>query len=488
MKHKNKRLINTIKPILLGLVFVSFLNGCDGYSPFSQELTKLEQIKQAGTLNVITRLNPTTYFEGTEGLTGLEYDLVMLFAKRLKVKVNFIVPDTFTEILRQITTGSVDIAAAGLTITEERKQRMRFASSYQKITEQVMYRAGKKRPKNITDLSHGIIEIIKGTSYINTLEELQSQHPELVWNTNEVLQIDGLLYLVNEGLIDYTIADSHHAVSIKRFYPKLQIAFDISPARYLAWAIPLAEDNSLLTEINAFFKQIKDNKTLDQLLDKYYGNTENLNYVGNCTFRKHIKSRLPTFKKLFRVAAQKHDLDWRLLAAIGYQESHWRANAVSKTGVKGVMMLTSATAEHLGIKDRIDPIQSIAGGALYFKQRLKTIPAGVQEPDKTWFALASYNVGFGHLEDARILTQRRYGNPNKWLDVKESLPLLSQKHWYKQTKHGYARGKEPVRYVENIRSYYDLLVWLTTENQTEKNVMSLRESENTALEFEPTIF
>lgn len=136
-------------------------------------------------------------------------------------------------------------------------------------------------------------------------------------------------------------------------------------------------------------------------------------------------------------------------------------------------MLTQGTAKQLGIKDRTDPVQSITGGALYFKQRLKKIPSRIQEPDRTWFALASYNVGFGHLEDARKITENRKGNPDKWLDVKESLPLLSKKKWYKHARYGYARGQEPVNYVENIRSYYDLLVWLTAENLIEKDVMSL---------------
>jgi len=316
---------------------------------------------------------------------------------------------------------------------------------------------------------------------------LQAQHPKLNWITNEELTSDGLLYLVNEGLIDYTISDSHLASSTRRFYPKLNIAFDISSPRELAWALPHSKDNSLFNEIDLFFKQIKQDKTLKRLLEKHYGNSDNLSYVGNCTFRLHVESRLPNFINLFKEEAIKHDLDWRLLAAIGYQESHWRSDTTSPTGVKGLMMLTSGTAQELGIKDRTDPVQSIKGGALYFKQRYKKIAERVQEPDRTWFALASYNVGFGHLEDARILTEKRKADPDKWLDVKEVLPLLSKKKWYKQTQYGYARGNEPVRYVENIRSYYDLLVWLTAEDQVEKDVMSLKpkEPENKALNFEP---
>jgi membrane-bound lytic murein transglycosylase F len=477
-----------IPAFVIILVFFVTLSACEEYY-FSSHLgfTKLEQIKHHGKIYALTRQDPTTYYEGAEGLTGLEYDLVMLFAEHLNVEAKFILPDTFDDILKQITEGKADIAAAGLTITEQRKQTMRFAPSYQKITEQVIYRSGTKRPRSPADLSKGILEIVKGASHIDTLLKLQADHPKLNWNINDKLKSDGLLYLVNEGLIDYTIADSHQARSMKRYYPHLKIAFNITKPRKLAWALPLSSDTSLYDEASLFFDKIKKNQTLEHLLEKHYGNTGNLSYVGNCTFRKHIESRLPAYKHLFKREAEKHHIDWRLLAAIGYQESHWRSDTTSPTGVKGLMMLTLGTAKQLGIKDRVDPVQSIAGGALYFKQRLKIIPDHIKEPDRTWFALASYNVGFGHLEDARILTQKRHGNPNNWLDVKETLPLLSQQKWYSQTRHGYARGKEPVQYVENIRSYYDLLVWLTEENLTEKSVMSLKpkEPENKALSFEP---
>ncbi len=476
--------------IVFSFVFLLLLGACDNYSAPHLGFSRLEQITHQGYINVLTREDPTTYYQGANGLTGLEYDLVMLFAQQLKVKVNFIIPETFNEILQQISDNKADIAAAGLTITEKRKQQMRFAPSYQSVTEQIIYRSGKKRPKNISDLSNGILEIIEGTSHIETLIELKTHHPQLEWNINRKLDSDGLLYLVNEGLIDYTIADSHQAGLIKDFYPKLNIAFNITKPRQLAWALPRSEDNSLFNKVSLFFKQIKQDKTLQHLLEKHYGNSGNLNYVGNCTFRLHMETRLPKYIDLFKMAAKVHDIDWRLLAAIGYQESHWRTDTTSPTGVQGLMMLTKGTARQLGVKDRTDAVQSIAGGALYFKQRLKKIPARIREPDRTWFALASYNIGFGHLEDARILTQKSKRNHDKWLDVKKKLPLLSQKKWYKQTRYGYARGNEPVRYVENIRSYYDLLVWLTEEDKIEKNVMSSKPTqskqiENKALSFEP---
>ena len=163
-------------------------------------------------------------------------------------------------------------------------------------------------------------------------------------------------------------------------------------------------------------------------------------------------------------------MDWRLLAAVGYQESHWDPDAVSPTGVKGLMMLTQDAAKDIGIKDREDPQQSILGGAKYLASMHKRIPDRIPEPDRTWLALAAYNVGLGHLEDARMLTLKNKGDADKWVDVKKNLPLLTKEKWFKQTRYGYARGREPVRYVENVRTYYDILVWITDQDAGETTV------------------
>lgn len=470
--------------LIICVIFSTTLTSCDsGFLTHS----KLEQIKRAGVLHVLIRKDPTTYYESPEGYAGLEYDLVVLFADQLGVKVKFETPNTFNRILERIASGKADIAAAGLTITEQRSRKMRFAPAYHEITEQLIYRSGTRRPNDINSLTHGIIEVAKGTSHIDSLKYLKQDTPALTWNVNNELDTDGLLYLVNEGLIDYTVADSNQATLIRQFYPKLNIAFDISEPRQLAWALSPSDDNSLYDEVARFFNRIKRDKTLDQLLEKHYGHTSNLSYIDNCKFRQHKKTRLPLYQQYFNAAAAQYQIDWRLLAAIGYQESHWQDKAVSPTGVEGIMMLTADTAADLGVQNRTDPPQSIAGGAQYFQQRRQIIPEQIPEPDRTWFALASYNVGLGHLEDARALTKTQGGNPDKWMDVKQRLPLLSQQKWHQQTKHGYARGYEPVEFVENIRSYYDLLVWLTEENQIKKNAMDegKEDSENEAVTIDP---
>jgi len=442
------------------ILTASMLLACSRPTPI------LEQIKQDGELVVITRNSPTTYYEGAEGLTGLEYDLVQLFAKKLGVTARFVIPDSFTDILPAISRREAHFAAAGLTITKARESLVRFGLPYQEITQQLIYRAGTYRPRKITDIIGSTLEIIAGSSHEEELNRLKLKYPDLEWEARDDVESGELLYLLKEQVIDYTIADSNEAALNQRYYPELKPAMDLTAPQPLAWAFPHSEDSSLYDAALRFFEQIKKDGTLKNLIERHYGHIEKLNFVDKRTFKRHTISRLPKYKALFKKAALENGFDWKLLAAIGYQESHWNPKAKSPTGVRGIMMLTLTTAKQLGIKSRIDPAESIHGGARYIKIMEKKIPKRIVNPDRLWMTLASYNIGFGHLEDARKLTQKNGGNPDKWADVKQALPLLSKKRWYKKTRHGYARGREAVAYVDSIRSYYDILVWL--ENQQNK--------------------
>ena len=291
------------------------------------------------------------------------------------------------------------------------------------------------------------------------LREIKLEHPELEWSAQQDVDSEELLTLVVEQLIDYTVANSNEVALSRRFHPELKVAFDISEPQPLAWAFPHAQDNSLFNAAQSFLKKLKRSGKLAQIIDRYYGHADSLGALDTRTFRRYIAQRLPAYSEYFKEAAKQTGIDWRLLAAIGYQESHWNPKAVSPTGVQGIMMLTKAAAKELGVKSRTNPKESILGGAHYILQVREKIPERIPDPDRLWMTLAGYNIGFGHLEDARILTQRRGGDPDRWVEVKNHLPLLSQKEHYTTVKHGKARGQEPVSYVENIRGYYDLLVW-----------------------------
>jgi membrane-bound lytic murein transglycosylase F len=444
--------------IIFSVALVFILNAC------APQRSVLEQVIAMGELHVLTRNSGTTYFEGPQGPAGLEYELMRRFADKLGVELKVTIPDNLNEILDQISEGDAHIAAAGLTITDQRKQQVRFSPAYQTITQQVVYNVKNNRPRSLSQLD-GSFEVVAHSSHVEQLNRLKDNYTDLSWTENTEADSTELLTLVAEDLIEYTIADSNEVAYNRRYYPKLRVAFDITKPQELAWAFPISDDDSLYNAAAEFLNELKESGELERLLKHNYQHVKNYDYAGTHSYLAQIRRRLPTYLEMFQKAAEEYDLDWRLLAAVSYQESHWRQNAVSPTGVRGMMMLTTNTAEQLGVEDRTDPYESIMGGAKYLRALIDKVPENIPEPDRVWIAVAAYNVGFGHVSDARQIAARRGDNPDKWVDIKATLPLLSKRKWYKQTRYGYARGWEPVRYVENIRSYYDILVWHLEKEQ-----------------------
>lgn len=441
------------------------LNACAPQKP------ALQQIQDSGLLHVITRNAATTYFTGPHGEEGLEYDLVKAFADYLGVSLKISTEDKLSDMLNKLQGNTFDFAAAGLIATEESEETLRFTTSYQSITQQLVYNRSIPRPKTMDDAIEGIMEVMANSSHAEILHQLKIKHPDLSWDENKDAGSAELLALVSENIIDFSIADSNEVLLTRRFHPELRVAFNVSKPQPLAWAFPKSSDDSLYKEANKFLATYKESGKLAQLLKRHYGHARNYDYAGTDTYLGHVRYRLPRYQENFEAAAEVNDLDWQLLAAVAYQESHWNPRAVSPTGVRGIMMLTNRTAKEVGVSDRTVPSQSIRGGAKYIRKLSKKFSDELNKQDRLWFTLAAYNVGFGHLQDARKITKRRGGNPDKWVDVKESLPLLTRKRWYKKTRYGYARGNEPVKYVENIRSYYDILHWhLAKENQQAENV------------------
>jgi len=434
------------------------LNAC------SPQRSLLQQVLHEGELLVLTRNASTTYYEGPQGPSGLEYELTKRFAEYLGVELVIKIRDNLDDLLDDVQSGDAHLAAAGLTVTEKRQQRVRFTSPYQQIKQQVVYHQNNKRPKSLEDITEGHLEVLANSSHVERLNELSTSIDGLVWTENDYVGSTELINLVAEQVIDYTIADSNE-VSINRLYhPSLRVAFDISDKQNLAWAMPKSEDLSLYTAANDFINELEDSGELSQIIRRHYSHLRNYDYAGTNRFLSQVRERLPRYYPLFETAAAQYNLDWRLLAATAYQESHWNPRAVSPTGVRGIMMLTRATASYLGVLKRTDPEQSIDGGSRYLRKLIDKLPKHIEEPNRTWLALAAYNVGYGHLQDARMITAMRGGNPDLWVDIKDNLPLLRKRKWYKQTRFGYARGMEPVRYVENIRSYYSILNWQLTND------------------------
>lgn len=419
------------------------------------ELT-LDAIRRQGELVILTRNAPTIYYEGREGLEGPEHDLATSFAEFLGVKPRFKVYYSVAEILAGVRAEEGHLAAAALTRTEQRERKFIFGPDYQTVRQQLVCHRDGPIPKSITELSSLRLSVIRASSYEENLKHLRKNFPKLSWESTIELDTEQLLEQVWKREIDCTIADSNIVAVNRRYYPELTVAFPIAEQESLAWVIA-QQSKVLLPALNTWFRELQKRGDLDALEERYYGHVDVFDYVDIRTFLRHIKKRLSLLRPLFQKAAAKHDFPWTLLAAVAYQESHWNPEAKSPTGVRGMMMLTRAAAKEVGVKNRLNPVQSVRGGSLYLKQMRERLPASVQGDDRLWFALAAYNVGLGHLQDARKLARRLGKNPDLWVELKEVLPLLARRQYYRTLKYGYARGSEPVRYVQRIRDFQDVL-------------------------------
>jgi len=423
---------------------------------FPKNTERLEKIKADGELVILTRNAATTYYESREGYSGIEYEMATAFAEHLGVKAKFVIKDDVSALLESLRGGKADIVAAGLTSTKERSEQFLFGPTYQMVSHQVVCRRGGKRPKTPEDLVDINIHVPVGSSYINQLQKLKEDNEDMKWQEVDNTDTEALLENVWLKKTDGTVADDNIVAINRRYFPELSVRFNLSEPEPLTWVLPKNADG-LQDELEDWFDNYSDSGELENVMHRYYGYIEGFDYVDARAFQRKIKSHLPKYKTTFKQAAKKYNLSWTLLAAQAYQESHWRANAKSPTGVRGIMMLTRNTAKQLGISNRLDPATSIMGGARYLNKLRKRLPKSVTEPDRSWIALAAYNVGMGHIWDARKLAKSLNKNPDLWQDFSTVLPLLSQKKYYKKLKHGYARGYEPVSYVQNIRDYQDVL-------------------------------
>ncbi len=418
----------------------------------------MQDIRQQGRLVVLTRNTPTTYYLGADDApTGFEHDLSKALAEFLDVKVEYKVYDSIEDILYAIANGDGHIAAAGLTRTEQRSKNYEFGPAYKTIQQQVICHRRAPLPENIEALANRSLLIIAESSYQESLNELQKRYPGLHWETTTDLSTEQVLEKVADRQVDCTVADSNIVSLNQRYYPELVVAFPLSEAQELAWLLPPNSGNfkQFLAE---WFDHIEDDSSLDIINERYYGASDIFEYFDALTFRQRIEQRLPKFQSLFQqIADYYYQLPWTLLAAQAYQESGWNPDARRPNGVRGIMMLGRKTAEAMGVEDRSDPLQSIRGGARHLDHMLQRIPEQVAPADRMWFALAAYKIGYAHLQDAMQLAKSLGKNPNAWSEIKQVLPLLSQKAYYKNLAHGYARGTEPVRYVERIRYYLEQL-------------------------------
>ncbi|TEW52068.1 membrane-bound lytic murein transglycosylase MltF [Psychromonas algicola] len=454
---------NQVK-LFLSIISLFLMAACN---PLTQT-TDLEEIQAKGSITMGTINGSLTYSYDGDTYSGLDYELGKKFAEYLQVELVVEEFDNLALLFTALENNEIDFAGSGLTLTPKRMEKYRSSPPYYTLTQKLVYHKGTYRPRKIEDVN-APVTVLKGSSHEENIIASLKEYPDLVIDVLDNEDQESLLQKVADKEVTFAIVDSTTLALKQRYYPSLAEAFTIYGEQPVAWLIRKAQDDSLYSAMIEFMGNQHQEGLIAKIEEKYLGHIGDFDYVDTRIFVNRIKTKLPTYEKLFR-KYETPEVSWQLLAALSYQESHWNRKARSPTGVRGLMMLTLDTAKFVGIKNRLNAEQSIKGGAKYLTQMIKRLPESIPQDEKVWFALAAYNIGLGHLLDARRITKMRGQNPDSWADMKENLPLLHQRKWYKKTRYGYSRGREALHYVNSIRQYLETLTWQIQEREKAEKI------------------
>ncbi|WGE31490.1 membrane-bound lytic murein transglycosylase MltF [Actinobacillus genomosp. 2] len=419
------------------------------------EENRYSQIQQKKVITVGMINHPLSYFVGPDGAAGIEYELSKAFADYLGVNLAIKTFDNSERLFNALKENKVDLVTAGMLYQPEMGEQFQIGASYYSASWQVVYKKGENRPYKLSELKDSLV-VPAGSAVLPILQHLKEENPNLNWQITDQFTQEELLLQVAEGKIPYTVAVSVDISAAQHIRPNIAVGFDLTDEMPVLWYLPNSSYSELQAAVLDFMDNANETGLISRIEEKYFNHLVHFDYVDIQSYLSAIKSVLPKYQALFE--KYRGELEWQMLAAIAYQESHWDPNATSPTGVRGMMMLTRDTADRMKVTDRTNAEQSIRAGAEYLHLLMSQVPETVPKEDRIWYGLAAYNMGLGHLLDVRRLTKQLGGNPDNWLDVKKNLPLLAEKRHYSNLKYGYARGFEAFQYVENIRRYYSSII------------------------------
>ncbi|MDX1667998.1 MAG: membrane-bound lytic murein transglycosylase MltF [Limnobacter sp.] len=447
--------MSRIGMVCLGLS-IALLGACSKTGGGSVNVSELP--KDGEVLKVVTRSGPTTYYVNRfDEPGGPEATLINHLARDNNWTVQWEVVDSTAEVLEALENNEAHMAAAGLTITKERNERLAPGGVYQVVQEQlVCHQKHKNFPRKPEEMVGHDIRVTAKSSYVDTLNRYKQELPGLQFTEEEDHTSEMLLAEVAEDISGCVVADSNIVTKTMRLFPDLRVGFSFPGKRQLGWYMP-SESTELAELTQKWLTSQTGKQATKEMQDRHYAYIDDFDFVDMRALNENIEERLPKYRDLFEQAEKETGIPADLLAALAYQESHWNPDAVSPTGVRGIMMLTQNTAQSLGVEDRTDPEEAILAGARYLRDRYDRLPDTIPERDRWFQAMASYNIGRAHVLDVRSFAREMGKNPDSWADLREVLPLKADKRYYPKMRYGYARGYEPVMYVKRIRNYRDVI-------------------------------
>ena len=431
--------------------------------------------QDAQTLVVVVRPGPGSWFPGPDGTPqGLDHDLIDRFARERKLPMTVVTVSDASSLIDRVVAGEAHVGVGGLYRPSDARAAppaegrshppLVWTHGYESAEPVVVYARDGYKPRAFRDLAGASVAYVEASGLESAFAPFRREHPEIAWTPMKLASADALLALVDEGKVDYAVVSSIDAAIGRNIYLDVETAFPLGTKRELAWAVD-GRQTALVLELDAFLADVRRDGTLARLVERYFAPRGEVTRVDASAFLDQVRQALPRWRPVFVAAQEVTGIEWRLLAAIAYQESKWDPGAQSETGVRGFMQLTEDTARRLGVTNHLDPRQNVLAAARYIKDLKDRLPKRIAEPDRTWLALAAFNIGLGHLEDARIQAQRDKLDPDRWRDVRRTLPLLALPEYYEKARLGYARGGMPVAFVDRVRAYYDILLRTESPHQ-----------------------
>ena len=434
-------------PLVL-LVLALFVSGCGEKMPPAPT--------PVGELLILTRAASTAAAgDETSGTTAFDHDLAQMLAQELGLKSRIVFAESEAELLRQLKSGQAHLAAAWQIPVDD--PELRSSSPYFDSHNVLVTHEASVPFRQIEQLANKTVHVVAGSRQEAALRTVKKKVASLtIAATSERNELD-LMEGVATRRYEAALVNNADFDIGSNYYPELQASLVVGSPRPIVWLFSPHAEPELIEKADAFLARIEKNGEMDRLKDRYFGHVDRLTQADSVRFIERMRSVLPRYRDFFRSAQTRTGIDWRVLAALAYQESQWDPLAVSPTGVRGLMMLTGDTADALGVSNRLDPEQSIRAGAKYLSDLRDALPASVDEPDRLSLALAAYNLGMGHLNAARYIARTQNANPDSWYEMKKVLPLLAKPQYYSRLKSGRGRGGEAVIMAENVRIYNDIL-------------------------------
>ena len=419
----------------------------------------LKEIISSGYIRVLTRNNDTSFFIYRGHRMGFDYEVGKKLAQRMGIRVDMVITNNWNDMVPALLRGEGDVIAAQVSVTDARKKEVEFAAPWGSTHEVIITREGAPPVATAADLSGREVHVREGSTYQESLEALNvklkadGKAPVKIVPLPGDLETDTIIERLARGDFEYTVADENLTDIHVAFYDNISKGPAVSEERELAWAVRPGDDK-LRDQISALLRELKKKPDFNVLKKKYFEGQRSFKKERKDKFYASETGTLSQYDPLIRKHAEPHGFDWRLVAAQIYQESRFDLKRKSWVGALGLFQIMPKTAKQLGITNPHDPEQSIRGGLKYMKQLMGHYDDVADDVERYRFAMAAYNSGFGHLDDARKLAREAGEDHKQWKTVSRWLLRLSKREYYSKTRFGFCRGFEPVDYVRHIDERY----------------------------------